>query len=176
MNLPFIIGIVAYLAIHATIVWRITQRPASANQMLYVAFGNSLLAALLSRTLGSMIVVPAVTCIMALSLTSYPQLIDRRWLVIGFLVTSWVAPVVLEQLGVLAPTWSVVGNTVVLSAHVMQIGGFHTYALLLFANVASFVVFGLFASALATSRRDAMQQSEIQAWHLRQLLPTTRAR
>jgi serine/threonine-protein kinase len=176
MNLPFVVGIVVYLAIHSAIVWRITQRPASSNQMLYVAFGNSLLAALLSRTLGSMIVVPAITCIMALSLTSYPQLIDRRWLVIGFLVTSWVAPVVLEQLGVLEPTWSISGHTVVLSAHVMAIGGFHTYAMLMFANIASFVVFGMFSSALATSRRDAMQQSEIQAWHLRQLLPSTRPR
>ena len=78
--------------------------------------------------------------------------------------------------GMIEPTWQVAGHSVVLSAHVMAIGGLHTYVLLLFANVASFVVFGLFASALATSRRDAMQQSEIQAWHLRQLLPSTRPR
>lgn len=34
---------------------------------------------------------------------------------------------------------------------------------------------GLFSSELAKSRRNAMRQAEIQAWHLRQLLPTTRA-
>jgi serine/threonine-protein kinase len=176
MNLPFVLGIVVYLGIHSAIVWRITQRPASKSLMLYIAFGNSLLAALLSRSLGSMIIVPAVTCIMALSLTSYPQLIDRRWIVIGFLVTSWVAPVVLEQLGVLQKTWEIVGNHVVLSSHVMAIGGVHTFLLLTCSNVATFVVFALFASAVATSRRDAMQRSEIQAWHLRQLLPQTRGR
>jgi len=41
-------------------------------------------------------------------------------------------------------------------------------------NIVTIVVFGLFSSALATSRRNAMRQSEIQAWHLRQLLPTAR--
>jgi serine/threonine-protein kinase len=174
MNLPFVIGIVIYLAGHAAIVWRITQRPATTNQMLYIAFGNSLLAALLSRTLGSMIIVPAVTCIMALSMTSYPQLIDRRWTVVGFLVTSWVAPVILEQVGVLEKTWEIVGNHVVLSSHVMAIGGLHTYLLLMASNIATFVVFALFATALAMSRRDAMQKSEIQSWHLRQLLPSQR--
>jgi serine/threonine-protein kinase len=175
MNLPFVVGILAYLAGHAAIVWRITQRPASRALMIYVAFGNALLAALLSRTLGSMIIVPAVTCIMALSLTSYPQLIDRRWTIVALLVTSWVAPIVLEQLGVLQETWEVVGDNVVLSSHVMGIGGAHTFVLLMFSNVATFVVFVLFASALATSRRDAQQRSEIQAWHLRQLLPRMRS-
>ncbi len=170
-NLPFVIGIVAYLAVHASIVWRITQKQASVKQMVWIAFANSLLGALLSRTLGSMIVVPAVTCIMALSLTSYPQLIDRKWIVIGLLVASWTIPVLLEQLGVLAPTWEVVGRNVVLSSHVMAIGGLHTAILLVFSNVATFVVFALFASSVATSRRDAMQRAEIQAWHLRQLLP-----
>ncbi len=171
MNLPFVIGIVVFLAVHASIVWRITQRPASVNQMLIVAFSNGLLVSLLSRSLGSMIVVPAVTCIMALSLTSYPQLIDRKWAVIAFLVVSWLTPVILEQVGVLEPTWAVVGRSVVLTSHVMAIGGIHTALLLVGSNIVIFVVFALFASAVASSRRDAMQRAEIQAWHLRQLLP-----
>jgi len=173
LNMPLVAGIIVYLAFHASIVWRITQKQATPSQMLYVAFGNSLLAALLSRTLGSMIVVPAVTCIMALSLTSYPQLIDRKWIVVGLLVTSWVGPVLLEQAGVLASTWAIEGRTVVLSSNVMEIGGLHTALLLIFSNVVTIVVFGLFASAVATSRRDAMRRAEVQSWHLRQLLPAS---
>jgi hypothetical protein len=159
------------VAVHASVVWHITQRPATVNQLLIVAFSNSLMAALLSRSLGSMIVVPAITCIMALSLTSYPQLIDRKWLVVTFLVASWLTPVILEQVGVLQPTWEVVGRSVVLSSHVMAIGGMHTALLLIGSNIATFVVFALFASAVATTRRDAMRRAENQAWHLRQLLP-----
>ncbi len=91
------------------------------------------------------------------------------------LVASWIIPVALEQLGVLAPTWSLDGNTIELTSHVMQIGGTHTTAILVGSNIVTIIVFGLFSSALAISRRNAMRQSEIQAWHLRQLLPTARA-
>jgi tRNA A-37 threonylcarbamoyl transferase component Bud32 len=173
-NMPFVIGIASYTFVHAAIVWRITQKVATSREMLVVAASNALLAALLSRTLGSMVIVPAVTCIMALSLTAYPQLIDRKWAVIGMLVASWVVPIALEQLGVLAPTWALDGTTIELTSNVMQIGGNHTTAILVGSNIVTIIVFGLFSSALATSRRNAMRQSEIQAWHLRQLLPTAR--
>jgi hypothetical protein len=171
----FVGGIVAYLLVHASVVWWITQRPATPARMVLVAAGNALLAALISRTYGSMVIVPAVTCIMALSLTAYPQLIDRTWTVIGLLVTSWVVPVVLEAAGVLAPTWWIDGDKIVLASSVMTIGGAHTAAILVGSNVLTIIVFGLFSSALAKSRRNAMRQAEVQAWHLRQLLPTTRA-
>ncbi len=171
----FVGGFVGYLIVHASVVWWITQRPATPARMLIVAASNALLAALISRTYGSMVIVPAVTCIMALSLTAYPQLVDRTWTVIGLLVTSWVVPVVLEQVGVLAPTWWIEGNKVVLASSVMTIGGAHTAAILIGSNVLTIIVFALFSSALTISRRNAMRQAEVQAWHLRQLLPTTRA-
>jgi serine/threonine protein kinase len=174
-NWTFVGAIVAYLLVHASVVWWITQRHATPTRMLIVAGANALLAALISRTYGSMVIVPAVTCIMALSLTAYPQLIDRTWTVIGLLVTSWVVPVVLERAGVLEPTWWIEGNKIVLASSVMTIGGTHTAAILIGSNILTIIVFGLFSSALATSRRNAMRQAEIQAWHLRQLLPTTRA-
>ena len=55
----------------------------------------------MSRMFGSLLVAPAVTCIMALSLTSYPQNIDRARIVIAILVTSWLVPVILEWTGVI---------------------------------------------------------------------------
>jgi serine/threonine protein kinase len=174
-NWTFVGAFLAYLFVHAGVVWWITQRPATPARMVIVAFTNALLAAMISRTYGSMVIVPAVTCIMALSLTAYPQLIDRTWTVIGLLVTSWVVPVVLEQTGVLAPTWWIDGDKIVLASSVMTIGGAHTAAILIGSNILTIIVFGLFSSALAKSRRNAMRQAEVQAWHLRQLLPTTRA-
>ena len=174
-NVALVIGIAAYTLVHASIVWRITQRVATPGQMVVVAAGNALLAALLSRTLGSMIIVPAVTCLMALSLTSYPQLIDRKWIVIGLLVVSWTAPIVLEYLGVLAPTWTIHGDMISLGSPTLEISETHTAAILIGSNVATIVVFGLFANALASSRRNAMRTAEIQAWHLKQMLPTGRS-
>ena len=44
--------------------------------------------------------------------------------------------------------------------------------LIVVTNVMTIVVFALFANQLAMSRRDAQRQVEIQAWHLRRLLPS----
>ena len=170
-NLPLVLGIAGYVVVLASYVWRVTQRRAAPWQMLSIAAANAMLAALLSRTYGSLIIVPAVTCIMAVSLTSYPLLIDRRWTVIALLVASWTVPVVLELGGVLAGTFGVDQHVISLSSHAMSIEGNHTLAILIGSNVVTIVVIGLFASALATSRRNAQRQTEITAWHLKHLLP-----
>ena len=170
-NLPLVLGIAGYTVVLATIVFRVTQRRAQAWEMLVIAIGNALLAALLSRTYGSLLIVPAVTCIMSMSLTSYPLLIDRKWIVIALLVASWLIPVALEQTGTLASTFDLEHHALHLTSHVMAIEGNYTLAVLIGANVVTFMVIGLFASALATSRRNALRQTEITAWHLRQLLP-----
>jgi len=170
-NLPFVLGVAAYTVVLATIVFRVTQRRAQPWEMLVIATGNALLAALLSRTYGSLLIVPAVTCIMSMSLTSYPLLIDRKWIVIALLVASWVIPVALEQSGTLASTFELEHHGLHLTSHVMALDGTYALGVLIGANVMTFIVIGLFASALATSRRNALRQTEITAWHLRQLLP-----
>jgi serine/threonine-protein kinase len=168
---PFVLGVAGYTVVLATIVYRVTQRRAQPWEMLVIATGNALLAALLSRTYGSLLIVPAVTCIMAMSLTSYPLLIDRKWIVIGLLGASWIVPVALELQGSLAGTFELEHQVLHLTSHVMALEGSYTLAVLIGANVMTFIVVGLFASALATSRRNALRQTEITAWHLRQLLP-----
>jgi eukaryotic-like serine/threonine-protein kinase len=163
-----IVGLSVLLASAALVV---SRREMSAREMLVVTCGNALLVALMSRMFGSLLIAPAVTCIMALSLTSYPQTIDRARSVIVILVASWLGPVVLEGLGVLESTWWVVDGAIVSTSSMFRIGGSGTVALLVFANVLTIVVFGRFANKLAASRRDAQRQVEIQAWHLQQLLP-----
>jgi hypothetical protein len=169
---PLLGGLAAFTLVLAIVAFQVSRRAMSAREMLLVTCGNALLVALLSRTFGSLIIVPGVTCVMALSLTSYPQNIDRPGLVISLLVASWILPVSLEWAGVLAPTWEVLDGAVVSTSSLIRIGGAPTSALLVFAHVATIVVIGLFAHALAASRRDAQRQVEIQAWHLRQLLPS----
>ncbi|HEY1815472.1 MAG TPA: serine/threonine-protein kinase [Kofleriaceae bacterium] len=168
-----LLAIVAAVAsVMAAAAFRLSHRAARRSEMLGVAVGNALLAALLSRAFGPLILAPAVICVMAVSLTSYPQLIDRARLVIAILIISWVLPVALEAVGVLHSTWRVVDGEVISTSSLIQIGKISTTALLVGANVITIVVIGMFANALARSRRDAQRQVEIQAWHLRQLLPS----
>ncbi|CAN5707435.1 hypothetical protein BH11MYX2_BH11MYX2_00090 [soil metagenome] len=169
--MAYVLGVAAYGVVLAVYVRHVTQRRARPWQLLLIAAANTTLAALLSRTYGSLMVTPAITCIMAVSLTSYPLLIDRRWVVIGFLVTSWIAPVVLELTGAIPSTFVLEHGRLVLSSEVMSMAGPHTLGILIGANLAAIVIIALFASALATSRRNALRQTEITAWHLKQLLP-----
>ena len=57
----------------------------------------------------------------------------------------------------------------------ITIGEVSTTTLLIVANVITILVIGWFANALARSRRDSQRQVEIQAWHLRRLLPGVHA-
>ncbi|MBA3539575.1 MAG: hypothetical protein H0T79_08085, partial [Deltaproteobacteria bacterium] len=155
--------------------WQLSLRPARAHEIVLTLVGNALLAALLSRMFGSIVIAPAVTCIMAVSLTSYPHLIARGRVVIALLVLSWIAPVILEQLGILATTWIVRDGLIESSSDLIRIGGAATTGLLIVGNVATIVTIGLFANTLARTRRDAQRQVTAQAWHLRQLLPLRQA-
>ncbi len=169
-SLAVFIAIAVLTLLLAATAFRFSRRAATRSQMLILAVGNVTLAAFLSRAFGSLILAPAVTCVMAVSLTSYPQLITRVRLVVGMLVASWLTPLLLEQLGVLESTWQVQGGQVVSSSRLMVLGNLSPILLVTF-NVLTIVVIALFSSALARSRRAAQHEVEIQAWHLRQLLP-----
>jgi heme/copper-type cytochrome/quinol oxidase subunit 2 len=56
-------------------------------------------------------------------------------------------------------------------SHLVRIGGWSTQVLLVFAHVIAIVVIGLFANALAKSRRAAQRQVEVQLWQVRQIVP-----
>jgi hypothetical protein len=87
------------------------------------------------------------------------------------LVVSWLGPVVLELTGAIGGTFELAAHQLHLTSNVYALEGNHTMAILIGANVVTIIVIGLFANALATSRRDALRKTEIQAWHLKQLLP-----
>jgi len=81
-------------------------------------------------------------------------------------------PVALEIAGLVEPTWRVGNGAVTSTSTMIMIGGHATTALLIAANMITIAVIGLFRErASRVSRRDAQRQVEIQAWHLRQLLP-----
>lgn len=163
-----IAGLSLALAAVAYLGWR---REITSRQMLYITCANALLVALMSRMFGSLLIAPAVTCIMALSLTSYPQNIGRPRLVLAILLASWIAPVVLEWAGLIGRTWHVIDGAIVSTSPMFHVGGMPTVAVLVFANLLTIFELGGFAHKLALARRDAQRQLQIQAWHLQQLLP-----
>jgi serine/threonine-protein kinase len=162
------------LAVTLVLSWTalvVSRRAMTSREILFLTVANAVLVSLLSRGFSSLLLAPAVTCIMALSLVSYPQNIDRARVVMSILIASWLVPIVLEWTGVLQRTWWIAGDTIVVKSSMFEVGGMPTLTLLVFANLLTIVVLGLFANELAMSRRDAQRQVQIQAWHLQQLLP-----
>jgi len=164
-------GTAIYTATVAALAWSVSRRNVHRFEMWIVAAGNAMLAALLSRLFGPLIVTPIVISIMAVSLTSYPLLMHHSRIVIAMLVAAWLGPVALESAGVLAETWRVEDGRVVSMSSLIEIRGHTTAALLIGANVLAIVVIGMFANTLARARHAAQRDVEIQAWHLRHLLP-----
>ena len=155
----------------AGFVFGVSRHAASKPEMWIICIGNAILAALLSRVFGPLVVAPVICCIMTVSLTSYPQLMYRAPIVIGILIASWAGPVLLERAGVLASTWSIADGKITTTSTIVEIGGTSTTILVIGANILGIIVIGLFANALARSRHAAQRNVEIQAWQLRQLLP-----
>ena len=173
-SVPIILAIAGWTALVLVIAYVLSRRPARPNEMWVIAIGNVVLCALLSRLFGPLVITPVVSCIMAVSLTSYPQLMAHARIVIPMLVLAWItgpSHAILEAFGVLAPTWTVIDGAVISTSQAIELSSTATSALLIFGNCMAIIVVGGFANALARSRREAQRSVEIQAWHLRQLLP-----
>jgi serine/threonine protein kinase len=132
---------------------------------------NGVLMVIFSRLIGPFVIVPGIIGMMTASLIAQPELVNRPLLVMGVGLTAMFAPVILEAVGVFGETWRVTEGAVVMSSRAMHIGGAPTIVFLLASNFAIVLINGLFGRTVAASRRDAQQRVEIQAWHLKQLLP-----
>ncbi len=160
-------GVIAFMVGFAVYLTR-ARRP----NALVPLVANFVLMLLFSRIMGPWVFVPGVIGTFTASLVAQPELIDRAWLVIGMGVASLVVPLALEWSGVFGETWRVVDGAVIMKSTALHIGGAATVVFLLLGNIALIFINGLFGRTLARTRRDAQRQLEIQAWHLRQLLPT----
>jgi len=132
---------------------------------------HSILIAMMSRIIGPFVLVPALAGVGVMALIANPGLTRRRWTVIAAMAATLVVPIVLEQLHVLAPTWSIEGGKLVFASGAVALDPVPATTFLLASNLAVIVFTGVFAWMLASSRRDAILRAESQAWHLSQLLP-----
>ncbi|HUJ59963.1 MAG TPA: serine/threonine-protein kinase [Kofleriaceae bacterium] len=151
---------------------RIGRRPERtlAEMMVYVA-GNVLLIGMITRMAGPFTFVPALTCVILMSVMAYPQFIARPALLIGTMVFAFVLPVVLELTGALARTWELAPGELISHAGALEVGGSQTLVLLIAASLITILIAGIDAARIYRASREAQRRLTIQAWHLRQLLP-----
>lgn len=133
---------------------------------------NMLFIGLSARIFGPWLLMPTLAVGIISGLSAFPPLMDRPWLVSGSVLVGAATPIVLEALGVLAPTWQFFDGGVALRSGVLQLGGTSTLVLIITLNVVMILITGMYSRAIARQRRRAVEALEYQSWHLRQMLPT----
>ena len=171
-----IISIVVVAALLGGAAVRFVLRPRVSPVMLVLyALGNAGLMALLMRTISPWTFVPAVTCIMIMSMMAYPLFSSRPWILIAVFVIGFCTLIALEVRGVLTPGWEIRDGVLAIHGLALEITSGTTLMLLFVASVATIVMAGVHAAATYRAGRQAQQQLVMQAWHLQQLLPAHRA-
>jgi len=84
-------------------------------------------------------------------------------------------PIILEWTGVLANTWSIADGSMVIQSDVIRTHGLFEELSLVFTSLMFTLVIGTFALTVNRRRRLSQRALFIHAWHLRQLVPQTRA-
>ena len=159
------------MAVGAILIARKPQR--SLTYMVMYALGNVALLAALQRMAGPFIFVPALSCVIVMSATAYPAFIKRPWILIVTMVVGFLAPILLELEGYLHQTWDIREGMLVSHAGALRLEGPPTLAMLICASVVTIMIAGIHAARIYRANRDARLQLVTQAWHLRQLLPTS---
>ncbi|MGE5187122.1 MAG: serine/threonine-protein kinase [Acidobacteriota bacterium] len=153
------------LGIHALIASRSGSRLGWTPLLL-----SGTMVMLTTRIFGVFILAPALVCMMCSSWYSYPGLMHAPKRIYAFVLTCGTLPLVLEALGAIAPSWSVHDGVIASISHAVHLGGTGATVLLVGGQIGAISIAALFGRSLAFSRRQALRQVEIQAWHLRQLV------
>ena len=128
-------------------------------------------AIVLSRMFGPFIVLPAVLCLVGSGLAAYPQVM-RGAPALGA-IGAYVIVLVLEATGVLGTTWMLAGDAIISRSSIVELSGTAGTTMLIGSNIATLVAAIGFAHGIARARQDAHRSLEIQAWHLRKLVPAS---
>jgi serine/threonine-protein kinase len=169
-----VIGVFVVAVIMASAAFRIMRRGQQSSVfMLAYALGNVALMGMLTRMAGPFTFVPALSCIVIMSVMAYPFFTARSWILILLIAGGFLASILLEMRGYLPVTWEIQQGVLISHAGALSLQGDPTLAMLIIASVATIVIAGIHAARIYRAGRDARLQLVTQAWHLRQLLPKT---
>ena len=170
---PRVVILFALLAIASSIqVFWLTRKEHITSAGIYVnACINAVLIALVARMVGPFIIAPSLVITTLLAYASHPQFGRIRILAV-ILGCAVAVPWTLELAGVLSPTYHFRDGEIVLSSPIIEFTAEPTqlaFALLLVSLV---TVVALLSRSIALRQRAVNRKLELQAWHLRQIVPT----
>ena len=131
---------------------------------------NAALLVMVGLVFGSLLILPVVAIGMLASAVTVPSMKAPRLMTIG-LMGSVLVCVLLEQTGVVPPTFVVEGSTIVIDLWAIEISPTVTLG----GTLAVFVLQAIATAVLCTAQRRAQERAEervhVHLWHFRQLVP-----
>jgi len=171
-NWPMVIGFYGVLAVAAlaSAQFSRTGKPSIA----VVLAVNMAIAVLFTRIAGPFVLTPLMVCCTIVAITSIPWINQRAWIVLAWTVIAVLLPIGLEWAELLPKTWEIAGGRMTVISDVIRTQGLRDELSLIFSTLLFTTVLGMFALGISKRRRLGQQQLYVQAWHLRQLLPSAK--
>jgi hypothetical protein len=135
---------------------------------------NIVFAVMWARLAGPLMLTPVLICGLMLALSASPRLHKRPWAFFGWLVAITMTPIVVEWLGLLERTWWLDHNTIVTQSQIFDFRGLPEELALVISNLVFLIVVASYAFYMSKTAHAAEHKLHIQAWHLRQLIPSSR--
>jgi serine/threonine-protein kinase len=153
-------------------VYALTRRERISAARIYLnACINAVLIALVCRMVGPFIIAPTLVTTTLMAYAAHARF-GRIPIIAAILTASVAVPWGLEAAGVLPATYRFAGGDLVLSSDIVRFTAAPVqlaFAILLVTLVA---VVAILSRTIATRQREATRRLELQAWHLRQIVPT----
>ena len=172
-DMTYVVAFAALAIVSGVQVYALSHKTKIATGGIYLnALINAGLIAIVCRLVGPFIIAPTLVTTTLMAYAAHPSFGSIR-IVSAILAGAVAVPWFLEAIGVLESTYRFVNGELILSSPVVTFSAAPVqvaFAALLFLLVA---VVALLTRVLAVRQRDATRKVELQAWHLRQLVPTT---
>jgi serine/threonine-protein kinase len=162
----------ATVAIAGVVMWWLAGRVArmTLRHVVLAVFLNTLVFLFGSRFLGPYLIVPALATGAIAATASFPLLLRHYTWVWAANLLAIALPTVLEEVGVWSRTTTFEGGAMIVRSPIVAVD--HRMVLLLVGYMAvSLYACGRVVRAIALASRDAQRRLQVQAWHLKQLVP-----
>jgi hypothetical protein len=167
-----LIAFYALLGLGAALAWRNSNRGYSSLPVTLVM--TTLVALMFTRISGPFILTPVIICACLMQLAAVRQIAERLSIIGAWVFVAVLLPFVLEWTHVFDPTYEVKQGYIVSTSKIFDMRTGVDEATLVIANLLFILAAGMVAVFISRRRMTAQRQLQIQAWHLRQLLPTAR--
>jgi serine/threonine-protein kinase len=136
---------------------------------------NAVIVALFARLIGPFVLPAGMACVTIAVFSTNPHLVRHGKVVFATFVVAALGPWLLEVLGVLAPSYSIVDRGFLIFSSSLAVNPVPGQLAIAGYVVAVLGVMAMLTFRVSRSNQDARTALELQAWHLRQLMPNDRA-